>query len=78
MYVYPVETTVVMKNLRKKVTQLEASYSVNAERGKIRDPELEAAISDAEELRDKLQVGAEKILPLWPLTSQFGPTHLKN
>lgn len=60
MYVYPVETTVVMKNLRKKVTQLEASYSVNAERGKIRDPELEAAISDAEELRDKLQVGAEK------------------
>lgn len=60
MYIYPVETTVVMKNLRKKVTQLEASYSVNAEKGKIRDPELEAAISDAEELRDKLQVGAEK------------------
>lgn len=60
MYIYPVETTVVMKNLRKKVTQLEASYSVNAEKGKIRDPELEAAISDAEELRDKLQFGAEK------------------
>ncbi len=60
MYVYPVETTVVMKNLRKKVTQLEASYNVNAEKGKVRDPELEAAIQDAEELRDKLQVGAEK------------------
>lgn len=60
MYVYPVETAVVMKNLRKKVTQLEASYNVNMERGKIRDPELEAAIQDAEELRDKLQVGAEK------------------
>lgn len=60
MYVYPVETQVIMKNLRKKVTQLEASYQVNAEKGKVRDPELEAAISDAEELRDKLQVGAEK------------------
>ena len=60
MYIYPVETTVVMKNLRKKVTQLEASYNVNAEKGKVRDPELEAAISDAEELRDQLQVGAEK------------------
>lgn len=60
MYIYPVETTVVMKNLQKKVTQLEASMSVNAERGKIRDPELEAAIGDAEELRDQLQVGAEK------------------
>lgn len=60
MYIYPVETTVVMKNLRKKVTQLEASYNVNAEKGKVRDPELEAAIKDAEELRDKLQVGEEK------------------
>ena len=60
MYIYPVDTQVVMKNLRKKVTQLEASMNVNAERGKIRDPELEAAINDAEELRDQLQVGAER------------------
>lgn len=60
MYVYPVESQVVLKNLRKKVTQLEASYAVNAERGKVRDPELEAALQDAEELRDNLQVGAEK------------------
>ncbi|MBQ3274928.1 DUF87 domain-containing protein [Candidatus Saccharibacteria bacterium] len=60
MYIYPVDTQVVMKNLRKKVTQLEASMNVNAERGKVRDPELEAAISDAEELRDQLQVGAER------------------
>ena len=60
MYIYPVDTQVVMKNLRKKVTQLEASMNVNAERGKVRDPELEAAITDAEELRDQLQVGAEK------------------
>ncbi len=60
MYIYPVDTTVVMKNLQKKVTQLEASINVNNERGKIRDPELEAAIGDAEELRDQLQVGAEK------------------
>jgi type IV secretory pathway VirB4 component len=49
-----------MKNLRKKVTQLEASIQVNNERGQVRDPELEAAINDAEELRDKLQVGMER------------------
>ncbi|MBR3204288.1 DUF87 domain-containing protein [Candidatus Saccharibacteria bacterium] len=60
MYIYPVDTQVVMKNLRKKVSQLEASINVNAERGKVRDPEIEAAINDAEELRDQLQVGAEK------------------
>ena len=60
MYIYPVESAVVMKNLRTKVTQLEASLNLNAEKGRVRDPELEAAISDAEELRDKLQVGEEK------------------
>lgn len=60
MYIYPVESAVVMKNLKTKVTQLEASMNINTEKGRIRDPELEAAINDAEELRDQLQVGAEK------------------
>ncbi len=60
MYIYPVETAIVMKNLTKKVTQLEASMNIGAEKGKVRDPELEAAISDAEELRDSLQVGSER------------------
>lgn len=60
MYVYPVESDVVLNNLRKKVTQLEATQSINNEKGKTRDPGLEAAIQDAEELRDQLQVGAER------------------
>jgi type IV secretory pathway VirB4 component len=60
MYIYPVDTQVVLNNLRKKVTQLEASTSINSEKGKIRDPATEAAINDAEELRDQLQVGAER------------------
>ena len=60
MFIYPVETEVVMKNLRRKVTQLEASMNINSEKGKTRDPALEAAYQDAEELRDQLQLGAEK------------------
>lgn len=60
MYIYPVESQVVLQNLRKKVTQLEASMSINAEKGRTRDPGLEAALQDAEELRDQLQVGAER------------------
>jgi conjugal transfer ATP-binding protein TraC len=60
LYIYPVESRVVLENLRKKVGQLEASYTINQEKGKVRDPGLEAAIQDAEELRDKLQVGEER------------------
>lgn len=60
MFIYPVETEIVMKNLRRKVTQLEADLSINNEKGRTRDPALEAALNDAEELRDQLQLGAEK------------------
>ncbi|NCQ54490.1 conjugal transfer protein TraC [Candidatus Saccharibacteria bacterium CG11_big_fil_rev_8_21_14_0_20_41_19] len=60
MFIYPVESQVVLNNLRKKVTQLQASMSVNSDKGRTRDPGLEAAINDAEELRDQLQVGAER------------------
>ena len=60
MFIYPVESQVVLNNLRKKVTQLEATYSINSEKGRVRDPGLEAALNDAEELRDQLQVGAQK------------------
>jgi len=55
-----IDTGVIMKNLRKKVTQLEADISLNAEKGRIRNPETEHAIQDAEELRDDLQLGREK------------------
>ena len=60
MFIYPVDTQVVLNNLRKKVTQLEASLSINSEKGKVRDPAMEAALQDAEELRNQLQIGSEK------------------
>ena len=60
MFIYPVDTQVILNNLRKKATQLEASMNINAEKGKTRDPGMEAALQDTEELRDQLQVGAER------------------
>jgi type IV secretory pathway VirB4 component len=60
LYVYPVESQLVLENLRKKVTQLEAGLQIDAEKGKVRDVSKQAAIQDAEEMRDKLQVGEER------------------
>jgi type IV secretory pathway VirB4 component len=60
MYIYPVESQVVLENLRKKVTQLEAGIQIDAEKGRVRDPGKQAAIMDAEEMRDRLQVGEER------------------
>lgn len=64
LYVYPVESQVVLENLRKKVTQLEAGVQIDSEKGRVRDPSKQAAILDAEEMRDKLQVGEERFFRL--------------
>jgi conjugal transfer ATP-binding protein TraC len=60
IYVYPVESQVVLENLRKKVAQLEAGIQLDAEKGRVRDPGKQSAVMDAEEMRDKLQVGEER------------------
>lgn len=72
MFIYPVETQVVLNNLRKKVTQLEADMQINSEKGKVRDPGREAALSDAEELRDQLQVGAERFFRFGLYVTVYG------
>lgn len=60
MFIYPVESQVVLENLRKKVSQLEAGIQIDSEKGRVRDPGKQAQIIDAEEMRDKLQVGEER------------------
>ena len=60
LFIYPMETDVVMKKLRDKVGQLEASIAINQDKGEVRDPQLETAYHDAEELRDRLQQGTER------------------
>ncbi len=60
MFVYPVASQVVLENLKRKVSQLEAGLQIDAEKGRVRDPAKQSAIIDAEELRDSLQVGEER------------------
>lgn len=64
MFIYPVESQVVLENLKKKVTQLEAGLQIDAEKGRVRDPAKQAAIIDAEQLRDSLQIGEERFFRL--------------
>jgi conjugal transfer ATP-binding protein TraC len=80
IFIYPVESQTVLNNLRRKVGQLEATYAINQEKGRVRDPALEAAIMDAEELRDKLQVGEERFFRFGLYVTIYGDSldELKN
>jgi len=60
LYVYPIESAYIQKYLKKRLTQLYSERSINAEKGLINDPGLEAQIQDVEELRGKLTRGIEK------------------
>ncbi len=60
MHIYPVDSAEIMRILRRKVAEMESSLRIEEERGAVRDPELEVAYQDAEELRDKLQRGIER------------------
>ena len=60
-FIYPSNNKVIMKMLRKKVAEMRSSIRILEQRGIVRDPTLEAALQDAEELRDLLARGREKL-----------------
>ncbi|MBI2054689.1 MAG: DUF87 domain-containing protein [Candidatus Sungbacteria bacterium] len=61
MFVHPVDTAIVLNQLRKKVAQVQSQISTREEKGLVRDPQLDTAYRDLEELRDKLQQATEKL-----------------
>src|SRR3989344_5129151 len=64
MFIYPASTKAIMKMVRKKVAEMRSSIRMLQQRGIVRDPQLEAALQDAEELRDLLARGSEKLFQL--------------
>jgi type IV secretory pathway VirB4 component len=59
-FIYPIDSAAIMKVLKRKVAQMQASRRINAEKGLVRDPALETQLQDAETLRTKIQRGEEK------------------
>lgn len=60
LFIHPIDTAEILKQLRKSATQVQSQMNIELEDGKIRDPVLEAALQNIEELRDRLQQGTEK------------------
>lgn len=60
LYIYPVESKEVLKKLRTKSAQIQSTFAEQSQKGLVRDPMLETAYQDVEELRDTLQRGEER------------------
>ncbi|MBI5254253.1 ATP-binding protein [Candidatus Falkowbacteria bacterium] len=60
MFFYPLESRLVLDQLKKKVGVLRAQLTSDAEKGAPRDPMRETALQDIEKLRDDITQGTEK------------------
>jgi conjugal transfer ATP-binding protein TraC len=60
-FLHPIETETILKQLRRKVTEVQAELNEREEKGLISDPALETAFHDLEELRGNLQTAQEKM-----------------
>jgi conjugal transfer ATP-binding protein TraC len=60
MFYYPVKARGVLDDLRRKMTEMEATVMSNQEKGRLQDPAVVAALEDARDLQEQLVKGVEK------------------
>ncbi|RJQ32903.1 DUF87 domain-containing protein [Candidatus Parcubacteria bacterium] len=61
IFIHPIDTVSVLRQLQKKVAEVQSQIHMKEEKGFVRDPVLDTAYSDLEDLRDKLQQAQEKL-----------------
>lgn len=59
--VHPIDTSETLKKFQKKVAEVQSQINDRSDKGMVRDPQLDAAYRNLEELRDKLQQAEEKL-----------------
>lgn len=72
--IHPIDTTETLKKFQKKVAEVQSQINIRAEKGEVRDPQLEAAYRNLEELRDKLQQAEEKLFNVGFYICIYGDT----
>ncbi|MBI5732906.1 ATP-binding protein [Candidatus Jorgensenbacteria bacterium] len=72
IYTHPMDTALALRNLRKKVAQIQAEINEREEKGIVRDPMLETAYQDIENLRDALQQAREKLFRIGTYITIYG------
>jgi conjugal transfer ATP-binding protein TraC len=61
IFIHPIDTADTLKKFQKKVAEVQSQINIKTEKGEVRDPQLEAAYRNLEDLRDKLQQAEERL-----------------
>jgi len=72
IYVHPIDTATILRKFQKKVAEIQSQIMTREEKGLVRDPVLDTAYRDIEELRDKLQQAQERVFEVGLYISIYG------
>ena len=61
IHIHPIETGKILNDFKKKVAEVQSQINERESKGLVRDPMLDTAYRDLEQLRDSLQQAQEKI-----------------
>lgn len=61
IFIHPIETSEILRTFQKKVAEVQSQISIRESKGLVRDPKLDTAYHDLEELRDNLMQAQEKM-----------------
>ena len=64
IFIHPINTADILRQLQKKVAEVQSQIHIREEKGMVRDPVLDTAHQDLESLRDQLQQAQERLFNL--------------
>jgi len=74
MFIHPVDSAVILRKLQRKVAEVQSQINIRQEKGLVRDPVLDTAYQDLEDLRDKLQQAQERLFSFGLYMTIYGNT----
>ncbi|KKT94930.1 MAG: Type IV secretory pathway VirB4 component-like protein [Parcubacteria group bacterium GW2011_GWA2_45_15] len=72
IFVHPIETSRVLRQFQRKVAEVQSQIHSREEKGLVRDPILDVAYQDLENLRDQLQQAQEKLFDVGLYITIYG------
>ncbi|MFT5359844.1 MAG: conjugal transfer ATP-binding protein TraC [Candidatus Paceibacteria bacterium] len=74
VHIHPIDTSSILKKFEKKVAEVQSQIESRSEKGVVRDPILDTAYRDLEDLRDSLQQAQEKMFEVGLYVTIYGDT----
>jgi type IV secretory pathway VirB4 component len=74
IFIHPIDTAQILRQFQKKVAEVQSQIAMREEKGLVRDPVLDTAYQDLEQLRDNLQQAQERIFDVGLYMTIYGTT----